>query len=126
MASAIEANVRELLDELEEEVLEFMHGAFDDWKATGVQVRFPRTRAVLTHEFIVRRAMAKWFGRADVHFVERDETVKFLVRQRLLIRFKKANGNGLGSNIPRRRPQWTISLKRKSSFSVLGTPTSQR
>ncbi len=99
MASAIEADVRKLLDGLEDDVLEIVHGAWDDWMAAGLQVLFPRSRAVLMHDFVVRHAMAKWGERADIHFVERDETVKFLIRQLLLLRFKKANGNGLGSNI---------------------------
>jgi hypothetical protein len=100
VASAIEADVREVLDGLEPDVFEVVHGAWEAWKATALQVLFPRTRAVLMHDLMVRRAIAQWGGRGDIHFVERDETVKFLVKQRLLLRFKKASGNGLGSNIP--------------------------
>lgn len=99
MADAVQAEVQELLKNLEGQILNIVHGAWDDWRATGLNVLFPRSRAVLVHDFMIRRATKSWSSVGDIHFVERDETVKFLIAQRLLLRFKKANGNGLGSNI---------------------------
>jgi hypothetical protein len=67
----------------------------------GGRLRFlGRTRACLVHDFIVQRAIAASDGDANVRVIRRDETAKFVIANQVLLRFKKADDRGLGSNIP--------------------------
>ena len=58
-----------------------------------------RSRACLVHDFIVQRAIAAFTGDAAVRTIRRDETAKFVFAGQVALRFKKADDNGLGSNI---------------------------
>jgi hypothetical protein len=67
----------------------------------GGRLLFPgRSRACLVHDFMVQRAIAAWTGDSAVRVIRRDETAKFVVVDQILLRFKKADDRGLGSNIP--------------------------
>lgn len=102
MPVAVEAEVKEVLTTHEARLYAVVRGAWhDDWLSSPhrSQIRFPRTRANLVHEFMVRRAIAEFDGDPEVKVFIRDETAKFLFRDRVLVRFKKANVNGLGANI---------------------------
>lgn len=62
---------------------------------------FPsRSRACLVHDFMVQRAMSAWADDASVRVIRRDETVKFVIADQVLLRLKKADDRGLGANIP--------------------------
>jgi len=101
MAVAIEADVRQVLGPREKTILDLAHGAWDDWLAlpNRSRLRFTRTRANIVHEFMVDRAIIAFGGDADIRPIVKDETAKFLFDRRLLVRFKKGDDNGLGSNI---------------------------
>jgi hypothetical protein len=101
MAVAIETEVREVLARREETILAIAHGAWNDWLElpNRSRLRFARTRANIVHDFMIDRAMSAFSGDADVHPIVKDETAKFLFDRRVLVRFKKGDGNGLGSNI---------------------------
>jgi hypothetical protein len=49
---------------------------------------------------MVQRAIAVWAGDGAVRVIRRDETAKFVVADQVVLRFKKADDRGLGSNIP--------------------------
>jgi hypothetical protein len=62
--------------------------------------RYARTRANIVFDLIAGEIAAEFDGEPRIHIINRDETVKLLVDDRLLLRIKKANDDGLGSNIP--------------------------
>ena len=102
MIESDEDAVRSTLAPYEAKLLQAVHGAWDDWKALGLGGRllFPaRSRACLVHDFIVQRASAAFSGDSAVRVIRRDETAKFVFADRVLLRFKKADDSGLGSNI---------------------------
>jgi len=101
MAAAIETEVREVLTEFEPRLLEICQGGWDDWQSSRRMAldRFPRIRANVVHGFMVDRAISAFDGDPGVHVILQDETAKFLFRQRVLVRLKKADRNFLGSNI---------------------------
>jgi hypothetical protein len=97
-----ETTVRETLRPYEAALVQAILGGWEDWRALqlGGRLRFvARSRACLVYDFIAQRAIAALAGDADVHVTCHDETAKFLFGKRVLLRFKKANYYGLGSNI---------------------------
>lgn len=101
MAIAIEAEVRAVLSRRDGAMLGIVRGAWADWMSLPgrPRLRFRRTRANVVHDFMVGRAMTAFAGDAEVRSIVRDETAKFLIGGRVLLRFKKGDGNGLGTNI---------------------------
>lgn len=102
MTEADEDIVRSVLAPYETKLFQAMHGAWEDWKALGLAGRLlflGRSRACLVHDFIVQRAIAAFTGDAAVRTIRRDETAKFVFAGQVALRFKKADDNGLGSNI---------------------------
>ena len=103
MIRADEDIVREVLHPYEDAIFKLIHGAWDDWRnlSLGGRLIFPaRARACLVHDFMVQRAIAVWADDGAVRVVQQNETAKFVVNNRVLLRFKKADDRGLGSNIP--------------------------
>jgi hypothetical protein len=66
---------------------------------------FLRTRANIVFDFIVSGLFVEFDGDPDVRMIQKNETLKILVAGDILIRVKKANGLGLGSNIPTQEVQ---------------------
>ncbi len=58
-----------------------------------------RTRASAVFDFMKRRALEEFQGDANIRALPKGQTVHFLFRNQILVRFKKANGAGIGSNI---------------------------
>jgi hypothetical protein len=103
MIRADENIVQSVLRSYEDAIFKAVHGAWSDWRELplGGRLLFPgRTRACLVHDFMVQRAIAAWTGDSAVRVIRRDETAKFVVAGQVLLRFKKADDRGLGSNIP--------------------------
>ena len=67
------------------------------------QVRAERPSALAHYHGTFRRlkttALAEFDGNTDIHAIVDGQTVKFLFRDQVLVRFKKANSKGIGSNI---------------------------
>jgi len=102
MTEADEEVVRSVLAPYEAKLFQAVHGAWEDWKGLGLGGRllFPgRTRACLVHDFMVQRAIAAFTADRAVRTIRRDETAKFVFADQVALRFKKADDNGLGSNI---------------------------
>jgi hypothetical protein len=102
MIEAEEEVVRSVLAPYETRLFQAFHGAWDDWKALelGGRLLFPaRSRACIVHDFIVQRASTAFSGDPAVRVILRDETAKFVFVDQVLLRFKKADDSGLGSNI---------------------------
>ena len=103
MIRADESVVRQVLRSYEDPIFNVVHGAWGDWRELplGGRLLFPgRTRACLVHDFMVQRAIAAWAGDSAVSVIRRDETAKFVIADQVVLRFKKADDRGLGSNIP--------------------------
>jgi hypothetical protein len=94
-------DVRRELAPYEVDILEVVQGAWQDFLDLGIQakLRYKRNRAGLVHDFMVQRAMNKWPEGSGVTWLEKDETAKFIFGQEVIVRFKKADENGLGANI---------------------------
>lgn len=110
MQLANEATVRTILQPYEAKLMAAIAGAWDDWKALPLagQLLFPgRSRACLVFDFFVGRAITAFAGDTGVHVSRRDETAKFMFAGQVVLRFKKADDSGLGSNI---RTQATLKF----------------
>jgi hypothetical protein len=102
MTLADEQAVRAVLAKYETPIFHAVRTGWDDWRALrlGGRLLFPaRSRACLVYDFIVQRATTAFAGDKAVHVLKRNETFKFVFDDTVALRFKKAAGNGLGSNI---------------------------
>lgn len=96
-----EATVRPVLDEISEQIVSAIRGAWEDWLASdrsGVW-RYKRSRANFVWEQIIERANNALLGADAVHVIDGHETMKFLVQDTVLFRFKKADETGRSSNV---------------------------
>lgn len=96
-----EANVRPVLDEIREQVISAIREAWEDWLGSdrnGVW-RYKRSRANFVWEQIIERANNALLDHDAVHVIDGHETMKFLVRDTVLFRFKKADETGRSSNV---------------------------
>ena len=96
-----QAAVRPVLDEIRGHIVASIHKAWDDWTASdhvGVW-RCKRSRANFVWEQIVERAHAALSDNDTVHVIDGHETMKFLVQDAVLFRFKKADDSGRTANV---------------------------
>ena len=94
------ADVRPILQSFEIRMRKILEDAWDEWLEIPDRARFsPRSRASMVFDFIRRRAIAEFDGDRDIRIIDKGQTVQFLIKDKVLVRFKKANGAGLGSNI---------------------------
>lgn len=101
MSIPSETTVRPILDEIRAQIVAAVLQAWDDWLASdhvGVW-RCKRSRANFVWEQIINRAHAALMGHDAVHVIDGNETMKFLVRDEVLFRFKKADLTGRTSNV---------------------------
>ncbi len=101
MPTPNEATVRPILDEIHDQVVSAIRGAWEDWLASdfnGVW-RCKRSRANFVWEQIIERANTALLTHDAVHAIDGHETMKFLVRDTVLFRFKKADEMGRTSNV---------------------------
>src|SRR5689334_12919184 len=61
---------------------------------------WPRSRATMMFERLAVRLQEQCKDDHGVHFVFADETVKIVFDDKLIVRVKKADNQGLGHNIP--------------------------
>lgn len=102
MAFTDEQAVRAALSIYEPAIFKAVHDGWRDWQSLALNGRLlfaARSRACLVYDFIVQRAIAMLDGESGVRIFRRDETAKFIFADSVVMRFKKANGRGLGSNI---------------------------
>jgi hypothetical protein len=92
--------VRSILEDFELRMRMILEGAWEDWQSMPDRAVFSaRTRASAVFDFIRKRAIAEFDGDPNIRIMPEGQTVKFLFRDRALVRFKKANPRGLGSTI---------------------------
>lgn len=95
--------VKKVLEDFELRMRDLLEGAWEDWQGLSHKALLsPRSRASIVFDFIKSRALAEFDGDPDIRPIPKGQTVHFLFRDRVLVRFKKANSAGLGSNIETR------------------------
>ena len=102
MPIADEEAVRLLLVDFHDRLRKVVDDAWAEWldiSWRGRLVYEPRARAVLVFDFIARRARDEFAGDPNIHVITKKQTVSFLFRDQVHIRFKKGNAKGVGSNI---------------------------
>lgn len=96
-----QAVVKPIIDEIRATVVAIIHEAWDDWMASdfvGVW-RCKRSRANFVWEQIVGKAHAALIDVDGIHIIEGTETLKFLMQDQVLFRFKKADDAGRTANV---------------------------
>ena len=103
MPIATEQEVRSILNaDREMKIAQAYRLAWKDWWNSPDRQRlsrWPRTRANNIFEYLVRRLESEFIHDPETLFRFERETFKLIVQCRLIIRFKKSNNNGVGSNI---------------------------
>jgi hypothetical protein len=93
--------VRSMLGPFEQRIRSCIERAWADYLTIPIRhkFRFARTRANIVFDLIAGDVLDEFDGEPRVRVIQRDETIKLLVDGILLLRIKKANEAGLGSNI---------------------------
>ncbi len=100
MVTPTVADVRHVLQGFEARMRAILEAAWDEWLEIPNRARFSsRSRASMVFDFIRRRTIAEFDDEPDIRIIDKGQTVQFLFSDKVLVRFKKANDAGLGSNI---------------------------
>jgi hypothetical protein len=96
-----EDDVRAILGDFERRLRVVVDRAWTEWMECDLRGRliFARPKADVVFDFIARHALAEFGEDDDIHVIAKHSTVKFLFRDQVLVRFKKGNAKGVGSNI---------------------------
>lgn len=93
--------VQDVLADFETRIRGVVERAWTDWKEVPGRGRFmfSRTRSNIVFDFICQHAAIEFADDPEIHVIEKGGTLQFLFRDRILVRFKKGNAKGIGSNI---------------------------
>jgi hypothetical protein len=97
-----ESEVKSVLEDFHDRIRLIVDGAWSEWNefpGRGKLVFEPRARAVLVFDYIPRRAIEQFDGDKSIRVLVKKQTIQFLFKDRVLLRFKKGNAKGMGSNI---------------------------
>lgn len=93
-------DVRPFVRDFELRIRKVLEAAWDEWMEIPNRGRLsPRSRASIVFDFIRAGAISEFDDDPNVMVILKGQTVHFLFENRVLLRFKKANDSGLGSNI---------------------------
>jgi len=101
MSAVTEENVRPILQGFEYRLRAVIDRAWAEWMECDLRGRliFQRAKSDVIFDFIARHALAEFGEDPDIHVIAKNSTVRFLFRDQVLVRFKKGNAKGVGSNI---------------------------
>lgn len=103
MAIVDEMEVRSVLNsDREKRINQAYNNAWSDWwngKDRTKLSRWPRTRANNLFEYLANHLFDKFQDDPDSRFILERETFKLIIQEQLVVRFKKGNSNGVGSNV---------------------------
>lgn len=101
MAAADQSAVKAILEEFHIRLRQVVDQAWEELRAfpSGKLVFPARARAVLMFDYIARKALEEFAGDPNIRVIVKNQTVQFLFKNQVLLRFKKGNPNGVGSNI---------------------------
>ncbi|SDB39110.1 hypothetical protein [Bauldia litoralis] len=92
--------VQAILADFEDRMAAILEGAWQEWLDVPRRAALsPRSRASMVFDFIRRRALEEFDSDPEIRAIPKGQTVHFLFHDKVLLRFKKANTRGLGSNI---------------------------
>jgi hypothetical protein len=97
-----EADVRSVLQDFHIRLRHVVDDAWQEWLDSPGKAKWvflPRVRAVMVFDFIARRALEEFATDPNIHVIVKKQTVQFLFKGEVLVRFKKGNAKGVGSNI---------------------------
>jgi hypothetical protein len=104
MPLPVEAIVREVLDRRDRHGILYRAttGGWADYENSSEAGRWRRkgTRAAIIWERMVDRALMDFVDDDQVQSIEQNDSMVFVVEQRVLLRLKKADHNGLTRNFP--------------------------
>ncbi len=93
-------DVRAILEDFEVRFRVILESAWEEWLEMPKRGLFSaRSRASIVFDFIKARALAEFDGDRNIRAIPKGQTIHFLFREQVLVRFKKANSKGVGSNI---------------------------
>jgi hypothetical protein len=93
-------DVRRILEDFELRLRMILEAAWEEWLELPNRARFSaRSRASCVFDIIRRRALEEFNDDANIRAIPKGQTIHFLFRDQVLVRFKKANGAGIGANI---------------------------
>lgn len=96
-------DVKAVLADFEARLRAVVDLAWQEWGAQPNKGRFvflPRVRAVMVFDFIARHALAEFDKDPNIRVIPKgQQTLHFLFRDRIIVRFKKGNAKGVGSNV---------------------------
>ena len=93
-------DVRRILEDFEVRLRAILEAAWQEWLELPNRARFSaRSRASCVFDIIRRMALEEFHGDPNIRAIPKGQTVHFLFRDQVLVRFKKANGAGVGANI---------------------------
>lgn len=101
MPIANQDEVKAILADFETRLQSVVDRAWAEWREHPNKGRylFARTRANILFDSIARMAMEEFDEDPNIHMIVKNQTVQFLFRDQVLVRFKKGNSSGVGSNI---------------------------
>ena len=102
MATPSPAEVQGVLSDFHARLRRVVDEAWREWLAIpfrGKLLFAARARAVLVFEFIAQQASAEFQGDPNIRMIIKRQTIQFLFKDVVLLRFKKGNKRGVGSNI---------------------------
>lgn len=92
--------VKSIIGDFELRIRAILEGAWEDWLDEPKKaIKSARSRASIVFDFIKHRALAEFEGDPHIRAIPRGQTIQFLFKDQVLVRFKKANAAGVGSNI---------------------------
>lgn len=115
MPIPVQDDVRAILGRFESRLRAVIDRAWAEWMESDVRGRLIRNgaKATVVFDFIARHALAEFDGDPDIHVIAKHSTVKFLFKDAVLVRFKKSNAKGVGSNIETQEVLAFIDPERK-------------
>jgi hypothetical protein len=103
MPTPAQEDVKAILSDFEDRLRAVVDRAWREWLDQPDRSRFVfqlRVRAVLVFDFIARHALAEFDNDPHIRVMLKGrQTVHFLFKDSVLVRFKKGNSKGIGSNI---------------------------
>ena len=102
MMAISESFVKSRLSAYEPRIRAVIDSAWSDFLSAHIRHKFlySRTRANIVFDLIAGRILAEFYEDKNVRVLQKDESIKILIEDALLVRIKKANESGLGSNVP--------------------------
>ena len=97
-----QAAVKAILADFEDRLRAVVERAWQQWLDLPDRGKFifPRVRAVLVFDYIAQHALVEFANDKNVRVIPKGkQTIHFLIKNEVLLRFKKGNAKGVGSNI---------------------------